>query len=536
MQPIFSRNGKETPEPVKATITGTLPAWLQGTLLRNGPGMFSVGETSYNHWFDGMSLIHSFTFKDGEVYYRSKFLRSDTYKKNIKADRIVVSEFGTMAYPDPCKSIFTKVFSYLSNTIPDFTDNCLINIVNYGGDFYATTETNYLHKIDPYTLETIEKEDYRKYIAVNLATSHPHYDKEGNTYNMGTTIVNFGKPKYTIFKVPSQAADNVNPGLRNLESLCSVPCRSALYPSYFHSFGMTENYIIFIEQPFKLDILKLATAYYRGVNWAGCLKFEANDVTLIHVIDRKTQKTLSSKFYADALVVFHHVNAYEEKEHIVFDIIAYKDSSLYDMFYLANLQQESETFIEKHKLSSPPVCKRFVLPLGSDQDAPADKNLVNLLNTTATAVKQKDGSVYCSPEEICEGVELPRINYESNCRKYRYFYATRVEWKPFPTKVAKVDVATKTMLEWEEEDCWPAEPVFVPSPNAVEEDDGIILSSIISTDPHKPPFLLILNAKDFQEIARASVNTTVHLDLHGHFIPQQAEEQVRKHVGFNSQC
>lgn len=46
-----------------------------------------------------------------------------------------------------------------------------------------------------------------------------------------------------------------------------------LTPSYYHSFGMTDNYFIFIEQPLKLDILRMATAYMRGVNWASCLKF-----------------------------------------------------------------------------------------------------------------------------------------------------------------------------------------------------------------------------------------------------------------------
>ena len=51
----------------------------------------------------------------------------------------------------------SRAFSYLSHTIPDFTDNCLINIMKCGEDFYATTETNYIRKIDPQTLETWEK-------------------------------------------------------------------------------------------------------------------------------------------------------------------------------------------------------------------------------------------------------------------------------------------------------------------------------------------------------------------------------------------
>lgn len=84
------------------------------------------------------------------------------------------------------------------------------------------------------------------------------------------------------------------------------------------------------------------------------------------------------------------------------------------------------------------------------------------------------------------------------------------------------------------------------SPGAVEEDDGegflhptssitarpyltltsrvllpvgVVLSSVISTDPNISPFLLVLDAKTFAEIARASIPASVHLDLHGLFIP-----------------
>lgn len=41
---------------------------------------------------------------------------------------------------------------------------------------------------------------------------------------------------------------------------------------------MTENYIVFVEQPFKLDVVKLATAYFRGVTWGSCLKFDQDDI------------------------------------------------------------------------------------------------------------------------------------------------------------------------------------------------------------------------------------------------------------------
>ncbi|XP_072452067.1 beta,beta-carotene 15,15'-dioxygenase-like isoform X4 [Chiloscyllium punctatum] len=406
MQSLFRGNKRESPEPVKAEIQGQIPQWLQGTLIRNGPGMHKIGDTVYNHWFDGLSLLHSFTFENGEVFYRSRYLRSDTYKSNIEANRIVVSEFGTMAYPDPCKNIFSKAVSYLTHAIPDFTDNCLINIIKYGEDFFASSEVNYIRRIDPRTLETLEK-------------------------------------------------------------------------------------------------------------------------TYIHIIDRKTKKPLPVKFYTDALIVYHHVNAYEEDNHVVFDIIAYDDNGLYEMFYLENMTSSNQKFDIKGKTFSLPSCRRFIIPLDHDKTTELSRNMCTLGNTTAYALKEKDGSVYCKPEVLFEGIELPQINYDYNGSKYRYIYASKVRWRPIPTKVIKCDIQSRSCLEWREEHCWPAEPVFVKLPDSKDEDDGVILSSIVSTDAKKSSFLLILDAKTFKELGRASVSVDVHLDLHGIFIPEE-ELQAKK--------
>ena len=47
--------------------------------------------------------------------------------------------------------------------------------------------------------------------------------------------------------------------------------------------------------------------------------------------------------------------------------------------------------------------------------------------------------------------------------------------------------------------------MFVPNPNGEDEDDGVVLSTVLSSNPDDHPFLLILNAKTFEEIARAEV-------------------------------
>lgn len=58
-----------SPQREPSALAGNIPGWLQGTLLRNGPGIFSVGDNSYQHWFDGMAIMHSFTFRDGSSFF-----------------------------------------------------------------------------------------------------------------------------------------------------------------------------------------------------------------------------------------------------------------------------------------------------------------------------------------------------------------------------------------------------------------------------------------------------------------------------------
>lgn len=73
--------------------------------------LMSVFHYSYNHWFDGMAMLHQFRIREGQVTYMSRFLRSDVYKKNSEHDRIVIAEFGTLNMPDPCKNFFQRFLS-----------------------------------------------------------------------------------------------------------------------------------------------------------------------------------------------------------------------------------------------------------------------------------------------------------------------------------------------------------------------------------------------------------------------------------------
>jgi hypothetical protein len=82
----------------------------------------------------------------------------------MKAQRIVVTEFGTRAFPDPCKTIWGRFMSYFST---EMTDNDNVNIYPVGDQLYASTETNFIRRVDQNSLTTHEKVDLSNYLTMN---------------------------------------------------------------------------------------------------------------------------------------------------------------------------------------------------------------------------------------------------------------------------------------------------------------------------------------------------------------------------------
>ncbi|XP_049598324.1 carotenoid-cleaving dioxygenase, mitochondrial isoform X2 [Syngnathus scovelli] len=277
---------EESPDPIRAEVQGTIPHWINGSLLRNGPGKFEFGDTHYDHWFDGMAMMHKFQMEKGQVTYRSRFLHSDAYKKNSERDRIMVSEFGTASMPDPCKNIFQRFFSRFEILKP--TDNGNVNFSKYKGDYYVCTESNYMHRVDPESLETLQRVDWSTFVAVNGTTAHPHYDPDGTCFNMGNSYGGKGS-MYNIIRVPPEKT-NAEDTLQGAQILCSIPSTNKFQPSYYHSFAMSKNYVVFIEQPSKVDMMKIATSKMKGKAFCQAIHWDPKLETIMHVIDKSTGK------------------------------------------------------------------------------------------------------------------------------------------------------------------------------------------------------------------------------------------------------
>uniref|UniRef100_A0A665UAR7 Carotenoid-cleaving dioxygenase, mitochondrial n=1 Tax=Echeneis naucrates TaxID=173247 RepID=A0A665UAR7_ECHNA len=510
----------ETPEPISTQVQGTIPSWINGHLLRNGPGKFEFGNTHYNHWFDGMAMLHQFKLEKGQVTYMSQFLQSDAYKKNNESNRIVMSEFGTLSLPDPCKNFFQRFLSRFEMIEP--TDNASVSFVKYKGDYYASTETNFMHRVNPETLETLEKVDWSKFIAVNGATAHPHYDPDGTTYNVGNSYGSKGT-LYNIIRVPPEKTD-AKDTLQGATILSSIVPANKSHPSYYHSFAMSENYVVFIEQPIKMDLLKIMTCKLRGKALSEGIYWDPKQETVFHLVDKHTGEVSSVKYHTKAISVFHQINAFEEDGFLMLDICCSDDGQAINNYLIQNLRKSGDALDKVYNTLCRTFPRRFVLPLNVTSETPTGQNLNTRPSSEATCVKLCKDKVLCQHEDLhgddlheFGGLEFPQINYgKYNTRPYRYFYGCGFRHL-VGDSLLKMDLKDKTLKIWYQKGFYPSEPVFVPSPDAVEEDDGVILSVVLIPSQDKGTFLLVLDAKTFTELGRANVPVNMPYGFHGTF-------------------
>jgi beta,beta-carotene 9',10'-dioxygenase len=269
-------------------VQGELPAWLTGSLLRTGPAKWEVGGRSMNHWFDGLAMLHRFSFDDGEVSYANRFLETRAYRAAKRDGRIAYSEFAT----DPCRSLFQRVTSLFS---PKLTDNANVNLVKLGERFISMTETPIPVQFDPRSLETAG-------VAYKppgmLTTAHPHLDRA--TKGMLNYAAKLGpRSSYRFFLL--------EPNATKPKVLASKPVRE---PAYMHSFGLTERWLVLSEFPYVVNPLSLALSgrpYIENYLW-------------------------KPRFG------FHYVNCFEQDGDVIADICAFRDASVVEDLYLERLR------------------------------------------------------------------------------------------------------------------------------------------------------------------------------------------------------
>ncbi|CAH2002037.1 unnamed protein product [Acanthoscelides obtectus] len=396
----------------------------------------------------------------------------------------------------------------------------MISVYPIGDEIYAFTEIPTIHRINQDTLETEGKVNINDYVSIVNHTSHPHVLSDGTVYNLGTTIYATG-PHHTIVEFPTNEKSDASTMFKNAKIVATIPARWPLNPSYMHTFGLTDNFFIIVEQPLCVSVPGMISAKFNNEPLAGCFRWYHEEFTQLNVLSRKSGGLLYT-FQAEAFFYLHIIHQYELDDYIVIDICMYKDPSMLDCMFIESMKSMQQNPNYAKMFRGRPA--RFVLPLNPEKmDKELNRNLIKLKNSKAKAYYLPDGEILVKPERLLDlGCETPRIHYEHYIGKpYRYFYAisSDVDAKN-PGTIIKVDTVTRSSKTWCEENCYPSEPIFVPRPNFKNEDDGVVLVSLVwgRTDTNHAG-LLILDAQSLTEIGRAEFTTPgpVPKCLHGWF-------------------
>lgn len=168
-------------------VEGALPTWLRGTLFRNGPGAFDVGEQRLNHLFDGYAMMGKINLDSDEPRISTRFVRSSAHEGFASGSQDF-AEFGTpRRRPSNPLELLASLFELIF-AAP--TDNASVNTIKLAdGRRLALTETERgTFVISEADLSTVERFEWHGASTGQLNTAHPMPLADGGFVNVGTVV------------------------------------------------------------------------------------------------------------------------------------------------------------------------------------------------------------------------------------------------------------------------------------------------------------------------------------------------------------
>ncbi len=446
-------------------IEGSIPAWLSGTLIRNGPGLFEAGDRRVNHWFDGLAMLRRYAFDDGDLRYSNRFLRTDAYAEAM--DGRLTGQFGT-----DTRGWRRVIDTLRSFGLPEPTDNTNVHVARVDGEYVALTEAPRRVAFDPDTLETRGEfafdDDLTEHVTAAHLVADPHH---GETIGFATR---FGRqPTYQVYRVPD--------GSRRRERIASVDARG---PAYIHDCSVTDSHVILVESPLVLSVLRALNPLSDGP--VDMLDWRPDRPTRVLVVDRSTGELVADPTF-EAVFTFHHVNAFVDDDgNVVLDLVEFPNDRIVDSLSMTELDGVGFPDVPDGRLT---------------------RYRIDPAANTVDRSRLYDG-----------GMELPRVRRGAVGRRHRYAYGQATD-RDGANGLVKVDTRTGTAREWWESSTYVEEPIPIRAPDADAPDDGVVLATALDVDRERTS-LLVFDAATLDVRARAPLPHAEPFGFHGRFFPE----------------
>lgn len=382
------------------------------------------------------------------------------------------------------------------------TDNASVHVVARGGggdragkELWAMTETvPGTFAVDMETLATTRRVEYADSLEGTLTTAHPMVGADGTLIN----LLSVPGKGFTVYRM----ADD---GSNRREKIAEVPHARPLSPAWVHDFPGCAEAVVVPEMPLYFNLASLTLGRdgtHLFMDWI------PEDGTTLHVVDMASENNNVSTIRGlDPCFVFHWANAYVEERggrtYLHLDACVYDDPDIVEHLLLKNVRMGEG---EAGGAQLPPSrLRRLTLERAAGGWEATTKNFVPLSTDEA--------------RDFGNFTDFPTVSPLIKGRKHRYVWLSGAVR---PTNVAnalvKFDVETSSSLLWHEEGALPGESCFVPRPGAVDEDDGVVLSSLIERDGASS--LLVLDARTMTEVCRVAMQGVVRVPsgFHGVWI------------------
>ena len=264
-------------------VTGSLPAGLRGSYLRNGPNPAFTPLGAY-HLFDGDGMVHAVAFDGGRARYRNRWIRSAGLAAERRAGHALFGGLSEFRMPDPEVLAEVGPLKNVANT----------HVWRHAGRVLALLEAAKPTEIT-LDLDTIGEHSFDGRLHGPM-TAHPKTDPEtGELLFFGYSPF----PPYLRFHVADASGELVTSVDVDLPASVMM-----------HDFAVSRDRVVFFDLPAVFD-LEAMLAGAPGIRW------EPGNGARIGVLERARPDAGVRWFEVEPFWMFHVLNAHDDGGSVV---------------------------------------------------------------------------------------------------------------------------------------------------------------------------------------------------------------------------
>lgn len=494
-------------------VDGVIPADVpNGSFFRNGPGFFELNGHQI-HPIDGDGMIVRIAFADGRVSFRNRYVKTQGYESEKAAGKVLYrGVFGTTPKSWLLKGAFNfpPKFKNVANT-------ALVHLPSQGR-ILALYEGGLPHAIDSASLDTIGVDTMGGHLGPDaIFTAHPVLcPKTGTLWSFGVYPGRFLTAHITEYDVTGPEPRVLQERRVRLKGFAAV----------IHSFVVTENWVVLIQNPVSFSIKKMVLGY--GVDDWMQADLDEKSVTLAYLLPRR-QETIAARpqkpgakekgprvatVALERGFTYHHANAFEEGGDVVVDSVVYQHKPPLDMMDTS----EGSNALSAISASGPGRLMRYRIPAPSSAGMQAGPPV--------------RAEVLPGPESCEMPILAPRLAGS----RHRFVYAVRTTTTasgpgPGPwTALTKTDLQEGTVETWElPPRHFTGEPAFVPRTGSTAEDDGYLMAFIFDA-AREQSVLQALDARTMEPTFALTLKKPVPFSFHCSWVPWTPDQAPRSRL------